>query len=135
MIGTELKKFGITKAYNYIEKNPEENLPKLMEWVDRFAGEGENSFPKQRNAIRAVVNDPESNWYQLIMRIMKETDSAVLKTVFTNFFLNANLIGWKTQQKYRDMYNCNIPWAILLIPPLPVISTAQDAGLRSTETV
>ena len=53
MIGTELKKFGITKAYNYIEKNPEENLPKLMEWVDRFAGEGENSFPKQRNAIRA----------------------------------------------------------------------------------
>ncbi|MGM9606079.1 MAG: radical SAM protein [Oscillospiraceae bacterium] len=111
-----IKKAGISTVYNYLEKDPEKNLPKLMEWVDRFAGDGPNSFPKQRAVIRNVVNNPESNWYQLIVRLLKETDKGVLKTVFTNFFLNGNLIGWKTQDEYRKKYNCNIPWAILLDP-------------------
>ena len=111
-----IKKAGISTVYNYLEKDPEKNLPKLMEWVDRFAGDGPNSFPKQREVIRKVVNDPESNWYQLIVRLLKETDKDVLKTIFTNFFLNGNLIGWKTQDEYRKKYNCNIPWAILLDP-------------------
>lgn len=115
-MGNTLKKIGISKAYDYIGKNPEKNLPKLMAWVDRFAGEGPDSFPSQRNAIRKVINDPSSNWYQLIMRIMKETDQDVLKTVFTNFFLNGNLIGWKIQEQYRQKYQCNIPWAVLLDP-------------------
>ena len=87
MFTNHLKKIGLEKAYDYIEKNPEQNIPKLMEWVDRFAGNGEDSFPAQRNAIRKVVNDPESNWYQLIMRVVKETDKEVLKTIFTNFFI------------------------------------------------
>ena len=87
MFTNHLKKIWLEKAYDYIEKNPEQNIPKLMEWVDRFAGNGEDSFPAQRNAIRKVVNDPESNWYQLIMRVVKETDKEVLKTIFTNFFI------------------------------------------------
>lgn len=116
MIKNNLKKFGIKKAYDYIEKNPEQNLIKLMDWVDNFAGEGEASFPKQRKVVRDVLNDSESNWYQLIMRIFKETDSEVVKTIFTNFILNAGLRGWKIQEKYRDKYQCNIPWAILLDP-------------------
>ncbi len=112
----DLKKFGLSTAYSYIEKNPEQNLPKLMEWVDRLAGDGPDSFPTQRAAFRKVVNDPSSNWYQLMMRIIKNTDTDVVKTIFTNFFLNANLIGWKTQEQWREKYGCNIPWAILLDP-------------------
>ena len=112
----DLKKFGISTAYSYIEKNPEQNLPKLMEWVDRLAGDGPDSFPTQRAAFRKVVNDPSSNWYQLMMRIIKNTDTEVVKKIFTNFFLNANLIGWKTQEEWREKYGCNIPWAILLDP-------------------
>ena len=111
-----LKKAGISTVYNYLEKDPEKNLPKLMDWVDRFAGSGPNSFPKQRAAIRNVIDNPDSNWYQLIVRVLKETDKEVVKTVFTNFFMNANLIGWKTQAEYREKYNCNIPWAILMDP-------------------
>ena len=112
----DLKKFSISTAYSYIEKNPEQNLPKLMEWVDRLAGDGSDSFPTQRAAFRKVVNDPSSNWYQLMMRIIKNTDTEVVKKIFTNFFLNANLSGWKTQEKWREKYGCNIPWAILLDP-------------------
>lgn len=111
-----LKRAGISTAYSYLEKDPEKNLPKLMEWVDRFAGDGENSFPTQRAAVRRVVNDPTSNWYQMLVRILKDTDKEVVKTVFTNFIMNANLVGWKTQEAYREKYGCNIPWAILLDP-------------------
>lgn len=111
-----LKKAGINTAYDYLEKDPEKNLPKLMDWVDRFAGSGKDSFQTQRDAVRKIINEPESNWYKLIMHILKDTDKEVVKTVFTNFILNANFIGWKTQEEYRKKYDCNIPWAILLDP-------------------
>ena len=116
MISDGIKRFGLSMAYDYIEKNPEKNIARLMEWVDRFAGEGPDTFPQQRAAVRNVVNDPSSNWYQLIMRIFRDTDNDVLKTFFTNFVLNANLIGWKVQEENRKKYNCNVPWAILLDP-------------------
>lgn len=116
MLVNSLKKLGIEKVYEYIEKNPEDNLMKIMDWIDKLAGEGEESFEGQRKVFREVISNKDSNWYKLIMRVLKETDSGVLKTVFTNFFLNANIIGWKTQEKYRNKYNCNIPWAILLDP-------------------
>ena len=46
MFGQELKKMGIATAYRYIEKNPKDNLRKLMTWVDRIAGKGPDSFEK-----------------------------------------------------------------------------------------
>ncbi len=106
----------IKSALKYLEKNPEENLPKLMAWVDKFAGEGPDSFPAQRDAVRAVVNNPDSNMYRLIMNLFHDVDGGVLRTFFTNFILNANLIGWPVQEAYRKKYGCNIPWAILLDP-------------------
>lgn len=111
-----LKKAGISTAYNYLEKDPEKNLPKIMDWVDKFAGSGPNSFEGQRAVVRSVIEDPESNWYQMIMHLLKDTDKEVVKTIFTNFVMNAVLVGWKTQEEYREKYNCNIPWAILLDP-------------------
>lgn len=115
-ISNKFKKTALRTAFSYLERDPEENLPKLMAWVDRFAGTGPDSFEPQRDAVRAVVNDPTNNMYKLIMRIMKETDPAVLKVLFENFFLNANIIGWPKQEENRKKYGCNIPWAILLDP-------------------
>mgnify|MGYP002566498161 CR=1 FL=1 len=103
-------------AFSYIGKNPEENAPKLMAWVDKFAGDGPNSFPTQRAAVRKVINDKDNNMHHLVMDIMKDTDPEVLKATFMNFFLNANIIGWPKQEENRKKYGCNIPWAILLDP-------------------
>ena len=116
MIPKTLSKLGLKTAYGYIEKDPARNLPKLMEWVDKLAGTGPNSFPEQREAFRTVINDPDNNMYQLIMNIFREVDNEVIKAVFENFFLNANIIGWPKQEELRAQYNCNIPWAILLDP-------------------
>ena len=116
MIPKTLSKLGLKTAFGYIEKDPERNLPKLMEWVDKLAGTGPDSFQEQRDAFRRVITDPDNNMYQLIMSIFRDVDNEVLKATFENFFLNANIIGWPIQEKFRAEYNCNIPWAILLDP-------------------
>ena len=112
----QIKKTTLRTAFNYLEKNPEENAPKLLDWVDRLAGDGPDSFPTQRAAFRQVLADPQNNMYQLIMSELNDIDKDVLKATFENFFLNANIIGWPKQEEYRKKYQCNIPWAILLDP-------------------
>lgn len=112
----QLKKASLRTAFGYLEKNPEENALKLMSWVDKLAGDGPESFPVQRAAVRRVLEDPDNNMNQLIMRVMRQTDPEVLKATFENFFVNANIIGWPRQEQCRQEYGCNIPWAILLDP-------------------
>ena len=62
-----LKKLGIEQAVEYISKAPEKNLPKLMDWADRFAGD---QYGPQRDAIRDAVNNPDNIYHQLILRIV-----------------------------------------------------------------
>jgi len=112
-IPNSLKKFGIEQAVDYITKDPVTNLPKLMDWADKFA---HGEFVSQRNAIRSAINDPNHPYHSLVMRVVEDTDRGVLKAAFVNFFLNANMIGWDKQEEIRDKYNCNVPWAILMDP-------------------
>jgi len=115
-IQERVKKMALRTAFSYLEKDPENNMLKLLDWVDKLAGEGEESFPSQRAAFRKVLEDPDNNMNRLIRAILQETDPNVLKAVFENFFLNANIIGWPIQEEMRSKYGCNIPWAILLDP-------------------
>ena len=115
-IANELKKTTLKTAFHYLEKNPEKNAMKLLDLVDKFAGDGPDSFPAQREAFRNVLADPENNMYQLIMSVLKDIDENVLKATFENFFFNANIVGWPKQEENRKKYGCNIPWAILLDP-------------------
>lgn len=45
-----IKKFGLEQAFQYVYKDPEQNLLKMIDWADKFAGE--NLFPTQRKVIR-----------------------------------------------------------------------------------
>ena len=33
-----LRAFGISKALDYLERDPDANLPKLMDWFDKYTG-------------------------------------------------------------------------------------------------
>ena len=44
-----IQNFGIKQALKYMEKDPEENIPKLMDMVDKFAPDG--WYEAQRNII------------------------------------------------------------------------------------
>ena len=65
-LSNQLKKASLRTAFGYLEKNPEENALKLMSWVDKLAGEGPDSFPTQRAAVRNVLEDSQNNMYQLV---------------------------------------------------------------------
>ncbi|MCC8182385.1 MAG: radical SAM protein [Clostridiales bacterium] len=112
-VGNAIKKFGLEQAIAYLQKDPETNMKKLIDVGDKVA---EGMFPRQRNAIREAVYNPDNPYHQYILRLIKDTDEDVLKTVVTNFFINVNLKGWPLQDEMRKKYNCNIPWAILLDP-------------------
>ena len=39
MLGDSIKKFALSQAFSYIEKDPIKNLTHVMDMVDKFAGE------------------------------------------------------------------------------------------------
>ncbi|MDD3277961.1 MAG: radical SAM protein [Lachnospiraceae bacterium] len=107
-----MQQFAINQAMTYIEGDPEENLPKLMDMVDKFTPA--DWYSSQRNAIRNVINE-KNNWYQLIQKIY-ELDPGVRRTFFQNFLFNASLKGSALQKEKKEKEECNVPWAILLDP-------------------
>ena len=107
-----MQTFAVNQALKYIEGDPNENLPKLMDLVDKFSPEG--WYESQRSAIRSAITE-KNNWYQLVMRLY-ELDPGVRKAFFQNFLFNASFKGSATQHENREKYGCNIPWAILLDP-------------------
>ena len=112
-VSSTIARFGLTKAFDHLYKDPENNLPQLMDWADKFA---KGRFPGQRAAIRAAIEDPDNAYYPYVRHILRDVDPEVVKTFAVNFFINANLIGGPIQDEMREKYNCNIPWAILLDP-------------------
>ena len=112
-VSTTMKKFGLEQAFKYLYKDPEKNLLELMDWADKFSG---GEFGPQRKMVREAMTNPDHPYYSYIRRLIHEIDPHVMQTTAVNFFINAALDGWKTQEKYRKEYGCNIPWAILLDP-------------------
>ena len=112
-VSTTMKKFGLEQAFKYLYKDPDKNLLKLMDWADKFSGE---EFGPQRKLVREAMTNPDHPYYSYIRRLIHEIDPHVMQTTAVNFFINAALDVWKTQEKYRKEYGCNIPWAILLDP-------------------
>lgn len=55
----------IQAALNYMDKDPETNIPKVMSIVDKAAPEG--WYESQRNAIRQGIAE-KGNWYQLAQK-------------------------------------------------------------------
>ena len=86
----------INSGLKYLEKDPETNIPKLMELVDKFTPK--DWYKSQRDAIRNAIQDTDSNWYKLIMNLY-QLDPGVRKTFFQNFIVNASLKGSARQEE------------------------------------
>lgn len=105
---------GIDLALHYLDKDFEGNLPKLLDWVDRFDLQG--NIKRERKAIRGVVLDPENNWNHYLLRVWEQVDREVLKKFFTNFIVSSTITGNGKRRELMKLYECNIPWAILMDP-------------------
>jgi MoaA/NifB/PqqE/SkfB family radical SAM enzyme len=102
----------LNQALKYLEKNPETNIPKIMDLVDKAAPDG--WYEEQRKAFRNAIAE-KNNWYELMMKVW-DLDSGVRNAFFRNFIVNASLSGSAVQEDIMEKEDINVPWAILLDP-------------------
>ncbi|NLJ98736.1 MAG: radical SAM protein [Tissierellia bacterium] len=110
VIGTK----AMDQAINYIEKDPMENLSKLLDWSEKFIARDNHKEILQK--FREVVDDTNSNWYKLIERYFDELSPATRRNFLVNFMVNSGMLGIPLQYEIAEKYNCNVPWAILIDP-------------------
>lgn len=89
-VANTIKKLGLEQAFDYLYKDPENNLLKLMNWADKFS---DGEFVSQRKAIREAIENPAHPYHDYILHIIHDIDPEVMKTLAVNFFINASLIG------------------------------------------
>lgn len=110
-----LKGFTMRQIYTYLDKDPEANLPKLLDILEKNDKDGDGITPEVR-AIRAAVEDPNNNWSQLIKSLWTDIDDGQRKKLVETAVINGTLIGTPKTDKLQEKYKCNIPWTILMDP-------------------
>lgn len=97
-----------------VMKNPKENLPRLTDWVTDNAPL--ESHREIAGKIKAFLDDEESNWHKLAMRLLTETHPTVRRRTAVNFFINSSLLGIPKQREAEKRLGVKVPWAILMDP-------------------
>ncbi|NLM44765.1 MAG: radical SAM protein [Clostridiales bacterium] len=109
-----IKSYGLKKVLSYLDSDPDNNIPKILDWVERF---DKNGIVKgQLKGVKIVLADKESNWYKLVKSLYTDIDDDVRKTIFENFIINATILGGVRRRKVQEEHKCNVPWAILMDP-------------------
>jgi len=109
-----IKAVGVRLALRYLDRNPDRNIPRIVDILAKW-GDPEHIAPRAR-AVRAMLDGPENNWYQLIRSCWRDIEDGVRRKLFTNFAINSALVGLKRQDEARRKHGCNVPWAILMDP-------------------
>jgi len=105
---------GVKSILKYIEKNPEENIEKIIEWLEM--ADRDDAISPMLSVAKSALNDEENNWRKLVISLFSDIDVEVRKTLFENFILNTNMLSAKKRNEVKKEHNCNVPWAILLDP-------------------
>ena len=114
VIKQALQSMAVKQAIAYLEKDPENNIVKLLNWVEAFDRRGR--IDKHMKAVRPALSDPDSNWRKLVLKLYTDIDKDVRTTLFENFLLNATIVGGDMQFDNSEKYDCNVPWGILFDP-------------------
>lgn len=92
--------FAVKQALSCMNKDPEKNLPKLLDWFDRF--DRKDTLKSQRKVIREVVLDKDNNWHQLVMSLWKDIDPGVRNRLFENFIRVKNFVPAISIEGFED---------------------------------
>ena len=104
----------VDQALNYLDKDPHENLPKLLNMVEKF--DLNHTLSKQIKNVREGLYGENDNWRKLVDSIYQDVDSEIIKTLFKNAVLNSVVLSRSLKEEVKSKYDCNVPWAILLDP-------------------
>ncbi len=99
-------------AWRYLEGKPEENLPKLLKFIESV--DMAESSKELREKVQEVLDTKESPWYEYLLSFWQDIDTSVFKRFFNICILNAYLARKKKKEAEQD---CTIPWLIRMDNP------------------
>ncbi len=114
IIKTKITKMALKEGLKYIEKNSQENAAKLIGWLQKLSRE-----ESHQNALRWVKErlcNSESVTSQIIDRLFTEINPKCREKLLSNFLVQSYLLGRSKALENEKVYNCKIPWAILIDP-------------------
>ncbi len=109
-----LKAMGVSAVYNYVDKDPEKNVPKLLDWLEK--NDKNKTLTNQVRTVRDAIQDKDNNWAQLVNSLFTDIDAHQRKMLVRGALINGSLIGSSIQRETSEKHNCNVPWAILMDP-------------------
>ena len=109
-----VNKIALDKLVTYCIKDPQKHIPKLIDFVDKSAW-----LPIHKSYVqgaKSIVNNPDSNWYQLAMRAIRDIDPDIIHKIVRNLFINSGFEGQGKLVEERERLGFGIPWAVLMDP-------------------
>jgi MoaA/NifB/PqqE/SkfB family radical SAM enzyme len=110
----KIEAFSLKRVISYLDKDPDENIPKVIDWVEKFDRDHEYATPYR--LAKEALRDPENNWNKLMKSLYSDIDEGVRKKLFENFIINALILRNERRKEIEKKYNCNVPWTLLLDP-------------------
>ena len=71
----KIQQFALKQVLGYLKKDPEKNLPKIIEWIRKF--DTEKIYVDQYDMIEGYLKDPENNWTKLMCNIINNVMAGV----------------------------------------------------------
>lgn len=104
----------VSQTTRYIGKDPEKNLAKAVNLAEKLAIR--ENHKEQIASVKSYLLDPNSNWHELYVRSMTESNPHVRERLAVDFMINAVLAGIPRQYELAEKLGYSIPWAILIDP-------------------
>lgn len=79
------------QVYSYLDKDPEANLPNLLDMLEKYDKNGQ-AVTTQVEGIRAALSDPNNNWSKLVKSLWTDIDDEQRKKLVETVVINGTLI-------------------------------------------
>ena len=113
-LSDKMKGVAVKQLYEYLDKDPDTNMPKALEWLKKHDKNG--GISNEVASIQKDLSDPDGNWTKLIRSIWTDIDAGQRRALVETIVINGSVYGTPYTEKMQEKYQCNIPWAILMDP-------------------
>lgn len=103
-------------AIKYARKDFDKNAPRILSLMEMADVKKVNRSTYA--GLHKVLDDPDNNWMRFARDLVCNTDEHVLNQLVQPL-MNVAINSYSKRMAAIEKYGCNVPWAILMIPPLP----------------
>lgn len=104
----------INQALNYLARDPERNLVKLMSLGEFVAIDPQHK--EYARKWREMFADEDNNWRKMIVKLIREVSPQVREKIMVNMFVNAGILSSPRRKQAEKEHGVHIPWTILIDP-------------------